>query len=154
MLKNQNIIIGQGIGDLRFGMPKDDVKSILGDPDEIEQYTDDEDDDNKTETWHYDELELSVSFDELTDWILATIAVSSIDFEFEGLKLIGLDYENVMKKISKLDLGEETKEDIPEEDGIKQLLVSFDDVSVSFWFEDEILSEIIWGPIWDDEFLN
>ncbi|MFB6317330.1 hypothetical protein [Saccharicrinis sp. FJH54] len=147
----QNIIIGQGLGDLRFGMSMDEVRDILGDPDEIEKYTDDEEDDNLTETWHYDEQELSLSFDEMTGWILVTIAVSSVDYAFEGLKLIGLSYDSVMQKVKKLELGDMVSEDITDDEGLKQKLVSFDDVAVSFWFEEDLLSEIIWAPVWDDE---
>lgn len=151
-MKNiQNIIIGQGLGDLRFGMTMDEVKSILGDPDEIEKYSDAEDDDNQTETWHYDEHELSLSFDEMTGWILVTIAISSVDYTFEGLKLIGSSYETVLQKIKKLELGDYVAEDVNDSDGTKQKLVSFDDVALSFWFEEDLLSEIIWAPVWEDE---
>ena len=150
-MKDNNILIGKGLKSVRFGMTMDQVKEIFGEPDEMEKYTDDDDSDNETITYHYDEQEISMSFDEMTDWLLVTLAVSSVDFNFEGLKLIGLDYDNVMKKIAKLELGEAVIEDLPEEEGIQQKLVSFDDVAVSFWFEDDILSEIIWGPVSEED---
>lgn len=154
MLDNKNIIIGQGIDELRFGIDRDAVRDILGEPDEVEQYTDEEDEDNLTETWHYDEDEISVSFDEMIGWKLVTIAVSGIEYQFEGLELIGLHKEAVLRKVEKLELGEQLVEEFPAEDGIKQTLITLDEVGVNFWFEDDILSEIIWGPIWDEDILN
>jgi hypothetical protein len=154
MLDNKNIIIGQGIGELRFGIDRDAVRDILGEPDEVEQYTDEEDEDNLTETWHYDEDEISVSFDEMVGWKLVTIAVSGIEYKFEGLELIGLHSEAVLRRIEKLELGEQLVEEFPVEEGIKQTLITLDEVGVNFWFEDDILSEIIWGPIWDEDILN
>ena len=54
----KNITPGIGLGVLRFGMTREQIKQLLGAPDEIVNEEAD------SETWHYDELDLSLNFDQ------------------------------------------------------------------------------------------
>jgi hypothetical protein len=51
-------------------------------------------------------------------------------------------------------LGEIEIEEQPEEDGVKSTLVSLWESAMNLWFEDDELTEIQWGPLWDEETLN
>jgi len=145
------IFLGEGFGKIKFGMLRDEVKGILGEPDDIDEF-DYEDSDKKSVAWHYDELELSVGFDEEIDWQLVSIAVSKPDVEIAGKKLIGLTLEEAVKQIETLNLGEieieELKDEEDEDKEYKELYV--DDSNISFWFDEDILTEIQWGPIWEE----
>ena len=59
-----DVIPGLGLGNLKFGSTRELVKKEIGNPTEIEKYALDDDDDDITEAWHYDEDGLSISFDQ------------------------------------------------------------------------------------------
>jgi hypothetical protein len=151
------IFLGEGLDKIKFGMSRDDVKKILGEPDEIDEF-DYEDSDDKSVAWHYDELELSVGFDQEAEWQLVSIAVSNPETELAGKKLIGLVFDEAVKEIEKLNLGDLEVEDVEndedenstegEKNNYKELYS--DDSNISFWFDENILTEIQWGPMWEE----
>lgn len=149
-MTSKNIELGKGIGNLKFGITRKEVTTILGEPSEKETIEGDEDMGN-SEAWHYDELELSVTFDEDDDWKLSSIAASSPDFTFEGVDLLSLSQEEVMQQIEIMNLGDiETEEIVGDEDEDQQV-ATIAEVSLNLWFEDGKLSEIQWAPYWDED---
>jgi len=148
---NSTIIIGKGLGDIKFGFTKEDLKNSIGEPTEIDTYNaTGEEDGYLTESWHYDDDEFSVSFDEEDNWRLTTIAVSSPDFTFNGKKLIGLSINDVLSEIEPENLGDNELEDLSD-NNTNQKLISFINSSLNLWFEDNLLSEIQWGVLWENE---
>jgi hypothetical protein len=145
------IIIGQGIGSIVFGMTKDELIEVAGKPDEKEQFNYDESDENQAESWHYDSLELSVAFEEINDWKLTSIAVSSPGYSLEGKKLIGLTKDEVLKEISSFDLGTMEYEDCSTDESPDLGVISFDESALNLWFDEGVLTEIQWGALWEDE---
>lgn len=151
MSKNNNIKIGIGLGDIKFGFSKDELKTLIGEPSEIDTYNaSGEEDGYLTESWHYDEDEFSVSFDEEDNWKLTTIAVSAPTFELNSKKIIGLSINEVLQMLEDENLGENELEDLSD-DNINHKLVSFINSSLNLWFENDQLSEIQWGVLWEDE---
>ena len=152
-----NIEIGQGILGLEFGMDRRDVRKTLGKPDEIESFPPETEEDGATEVWHYDDLELSASFDETEEWTLTTLAVSSPDYLFEGVNLIGQSLEETMQQMEFLDIGEflliDVKPDENEDDDDDNDLevATIFHGGLNLWFENGITTEIQWGPIWEEE---
>ncbi|SMO74274.1 hypothetical protein SAMN06265379_10696 [Saccharicrinis carchari] len=146
-----NILIGEGMGNIRFGMTRDEVKKIWGQPDEIDTYSSSDMKDDNTEAYHYDEMEVSVSFDQLDGWHLSSIAVSSPEVRLEGLQLIGTSSEELLQKVAKLDLGEYEREDVSSVETPNHELISFYDADLNFWLENDQVTEIQFGPIADDE---
>ena len=151
----KNIELGKGTLGIQFGMTREEVKKILGKPDEIEKFASEEDEeDGATEVWHYDEYELSATFDELDDWTLAALAVSSPDYLFQGVNMIGLSREEAIQQIEIMDIGDIDIEDVPieeEDEVIEYQIASVFDAALNLWFEDGITTEIQWGPFYDDE---
>ena len=82
------ILLGEGLENVKFGMTKSQVNKILGTPDETEVYHFSEDEEDLTEAWHYDEHGFSVSFDQENDWLLGSIAVSQTSCLLEGMELM------------------------------------------------------------------
>ncbi len=145
------IKIGTGLGDILFGSTKEKLKYLIGEPDEIDTYNaSGETDGYLTESWHYDEYEFSVSFDEEDNWKLTTISISSTDCLFNGNQLIGKNIDDVLQLIEKDNLGENELDDLSDET-TDQKLISFISSSLNLWFENDILSEIQWGVLWSDE---
>lgn len=133
----KNIQIQQGFDDLRFGMSREEVKSILGTPDEV--IVPEEDD--SMEIWHYDELELSVSFEEEEKWSVYTISTTSTEAILEGDSLIGLNALALVNKLKSMDM---TNLQFEEENGEVQL-VSADEQDINFWLENGIVAEVQWN---------
>jgi len=146
-----DVIVGSGLGDIKFGYSKEKLKYLLGEPNEIDTYNaSGEEDGYLTESWHYDEHEFSVSFDEEDNWKLTTISISSPECMFNGNQLVGKEMDNVLQLLEKEDLGENELDDLSD-DNIDQKLISFLPSSLNLWFEDGKLSEIQWGVLWSDE---
>ena len=147
----KEIKTGVGLGILKFGMERNEVKKLLGEPTEIEKYSYTDSDEDLTESWHYDELELSVSFDEDLDWKLSTLAVSSDQYELNGKKIIGIDQISLISALNSMGIKNLEKEDaLPGDDPDSAFLIS-DEHAITFWLEEGIVSEIQWGPLVVDD---
>lgn len=143
--------IGEGLGNIKFGMSKPELEALMGKPDEADQYNaSGEEDGYLTESWHYDELEFSVSFDEEDNWRLTTIATSSPDAKLMNKAMMGLSKEEVLEQLNNSNFGTPETEDLSD-DHIQHELVSFMESSLNLWFEDGKLSEIQWGVLWESE---
>lgn len=150
-MKNKEIVPGKGLGELKFGMSRDEVLSLLGKPDDVDTYDDDEIEDEGSESWHYDDLEISLSFDEEEDWVLTTIAVSNPSHTFMGHELIGLRKSELLAVLESLEINNLDIEDWSSEEVPNHLLISSNDLQINFWLEDEIVSEIQWGAFVEDD---
>ena len=141
--KLKDIEIGVGIGELKFGMTPEMVIDILGEPDEkVTENFSEVDPDFYSEEWHYDDIELSLSFDMLEQMELGTISVSSDHYLLEGKSLIGLTRKKVEALLDEMDLSS-TWEEFKDVEAGGNLLAN-EDEGLSLWFEDGILIEIQW----------
>lgn len=147
----KNIQLGNGLDNLQFGMTREAFKAIMGEPDEVEVIENEDFPEDQSEVWHYDEVELSASFDKLEDWRLTSLAVSSPDYTFEGIDLIGLSQQEVMEQVEIMELGDISIEELSEDEANSQQIATLLDVSLNLWFDNGVLSEIQWGPYWDEE---
>ena len=142
------IIPGEGLGNIKFGHTRNDVQSIIGDPDEIEIF---EEEGMEGEAWHYDELELSLSFDKLEDWRLVTFAVSSEYYQLGGKTLVGKQRLEVINSLSELGYGPLESDANVGQNGTESKLLMANSIETNFWFENDFLSEIQWGPFFKDD---
>jgi hypothetical protein len=140
-----------GLGDIKFGMTRDQVKKILGEPAEIEQLSYSDSDEDLTESWHYDDQDLSAGFDEDEDWRLVTLAISSQEYDISGKKLIGLNQEQLLAALAALKINDLETEDCSDDENPDSLLISSEEMGISFWLEDGMVSEIQWGPVITEE---
>ena len=142
---------GFGLGNLKFGMSRAEVKLMPGEPSFIDKYSHSDSNDDLTESWEYEELELSLSFDEEEDWKLILISVNSSFYELENVSLIGLKENELLKKLVAINLGELNLEESSEYDGQNQKVIEIDEKSVNFWINDGVLDEIQWSPFFIDD---
>ncbi len=142
----KSINLGAGLGDILFGMSREAVRKILGDPTEIDDNPFKEELGHRTQTWHYDELKLSLSFQEPIEWELDTISVTDAFYILNKESLIGKSMMMVKTALEKMDVTDLEMEDHSDEDGAKHTLLSSDSYLSNFWFDNNILAEIQWGP--------
>lgn len=142
---------GYGLGVLKFGMTRDEVKLLLGEPSYIDKYSHSDSDEDLTESWEYEELFLSLSFDEEEDWRLLLISVSSDFYELEGKSLIGLNQEELLDELDEINLGKLNLEDCSESKHEDQKVIEVDEKSINFWINDGVLDEIQWSPFFIDD---
>ena len=135
----------QGLGEIKFGFSRNQIKEIVGEPSEVDAFKYDEDEDDElTEAWHYDEKELSFSFEEAEDWKLVNIAISAEDFKLNGKAVIGLDKATLIKLLKEADLGLLNEDD-------ENSVVSIIEGQINFWFDGGEVAEVQWNVDWDDE---
>lgn len=151
MQKIKEIKPGIGLGVLKFGMTKEEVKEILGKPEEIEAYNDSESIENLTETWHYDEMEMSLNFDQQEDWKLVTVSVTSEFFVLKEQTMIGLKKDVLIETLAEFEIDDLVVEDMSTKENPNQELIISDAKSLGFWLEKDVLTEIQWEPIIDDD---
>ena len=147
----KEIRIGKGLGTLTFGNTRQQVKAMLGEPTDIEKYSLSDTDDDSTESWHYDELDLSLSFDEENDWKLSSIAVSNEEYTLEGISLIGRKKPDVLAEFEKRQWGAPEEDEEIREDDPNNCLMHIDKSSMSLWFENDELTELQIGPFYKND---
>lgn len=147
----KDIKSGIGLGVIKFGMKRDDVKAILGKATEIEKFSHPEKGTPVSESWHYDEQDLSLSFDKEDDWRLVTIAVSGEEYQYKGHSFIGMKKVTLLKVLKELKVDDLDFEDWASEDTPTQELIASDELGINIWLEEETVSEVQWGPLYDDD---
>lgn len=144
----KDIQIGQGLGLVKFGMSREQVVSILGEPTDKETI----DEANlQSEIWHYDVLNLSLGYDKDENWRLVSLAVSSDFYTFDSAALVGKTLEEVEDKLETSELHDIDLQEMDDEDGVSQCLLESVESEINFWFENNTLSEIQWGPLFKDD---
>lgn len=147
----QDILPGEGLGKIRFGISRAQLKELIGEPDEVDEYSYSDEEDELTESWHYDELDLSVSFDEEFDWRLVTMSVSGPEYTFMGKKLIGLQRLKLVHTLTELGVEDLAFEDCSTEDNPDHHLIASDEAGVNFWLDKGVLTEIQWSPLFIED---
>lgn len=142
---------GVGLGELKFGMTREQVKQLLGDPEEKDTFVYEEEENAEAESWYYDSLDLSLEFDAEENWRLVTIEVNSEEYLFNNISLIGLSKEELKSKLSNLNVQDWEHEALPLEEAPTHELLSSDQLGINFWFDEDTLTEIQWGPLFSDE---
>ena len=72
----------------------------------IDKYSHSDSDKDLTESWEYEELYLSISFDQAENWKLMMISVTSDFYELEEVSLIGLSEKKLIDQLDEIDLGD------------------------------------------------
>lgn len=138
MQKNiKEIIPGVGIGDIKFGMSREEVRKIAGKPDDIENLPGFEEEISDTlESWHYDEYEFSMVFDADYDWKMVSVAVSDPFFTFHGKSIVGMDKQDVMDLLEQNNIEISSIEDVSDEENPDLELIESENDGLMIWLED------------------
>lgn len=135
---NMEIKLRQGIGDITFGMPVEDIVARLGNPDEVENI--DNAADESTTVLRYNDLGITL-FCEGDNPVLACIDVSNEDCTLFGQPVFDLEERPIVELMVRNNL---TEEDADEEDWGERR-ISFPEGNVDFYFDQGELVSIILG---------
>ncbi len=151
MSKKHSIRLGRGLDEISFGMSKDDLENILGEPEVIDSFTNDPPDQGESHIWHYDDTNLSFTFEEVDNFRLGVISVNSDKFSIRDLIRVGMTKQQVLDTLEELNMTEYAEEDHSTIDNPDHSLVAVDEKSLYLWFDDNQLTEIQWFPFYDED---
>ncbi len=144
------IKIGQGVDNVKFGMQRDDVKKILGEPNEVENYSFSSEEHYLTESWFYEHKKLSLSFGEDDDWRLVTISSFSEECTIDGNDIIGINKNALMNLMSTINIDDMFTEDLSDGED-NQIVFGSDAKGINFLVKDDTVVEVQFGPLFKDE---
>lgn len=135
---NLEIRIKEGLGELRFNMPVEDVVKILGNAYEVENIENAADE--PTTVLHYNDLGLTL-FCEGENPTLACIDVDNEDCTLFGKEVFDMDERAIVKLMVSNNY---TEQDADEEDWGERR-ITFPEGNIDFYFDDGELVSIILG---------
>ena len=132
------IKLKEGYGDLRFGMPVEDVVAILGTADSVENI--DNAADEPTTVLHYEERGLTLFFEEENP-VLACIDVCDTESTLYGQRVFDFGQSTIVDLVKKHGFSELEVDD--EDWGERR--VSFPEADADFFFDDDELVSVTLG---------
>jgi hypothetical protein len=135
------ILLLEGLEDLKFGDTPKTVENTLGKPVEIEQLGEEADEDLDTILWNYDKEGLSVFFEGKNNHVLSCFETDNEEAILFGKKVFEMDEKQIIELMKKEGL---TQIDTEEEEWGERR-VSFDEGLIDFYFQDGKLVTVNWG---------
>ena len=135
---NLEIKIKEGLGDIRFGMPVEEVVAMLGNADEVENI--DNAADEPTTVLHYNELGLTM-FCEGENPQLACIDIDNEECTLFGKEVFDMDERKIVKLMV---ANNYTEQDADQEDWGERR-ITFPGGNIDFYFDEGELVSIIFG---------
>ena len=132
------IIIKKGVGEIKFGMPVEEIVKLLGTADEVENI--DNAADESTTVLRYNDEGLTL-FCEGENPTLACIDIANEDCTLFGEKVFELDERSLVNLMVKNNI---TEQDVDEEDWGERR-VTFNEGNIDFYYDEGELVSIILG---------
>jgi hypothetical protein len=145
MLPDYEIVLGQGIGKILFGIPKSELTDILGGPDEIEIPEDTEKSD--WESLWYKTIKCSFLFDPIFEDRLMEIIVENEYFHIGKKIRVGMGKADLLKLGPELNLGAFRIEEKETEELLSQEFIAYDSVGLLLFMEFGKISAIRICPL-------
>lgn len=133
----KNIEPGSGLGKIQFGIGKEKVIDIVGEPDK--KYKEVFEGMRLVEVWDYDELGLSLKFDGEEVLELSSFSIISSYYKYNGKSIIGRTLESVSEILKEEEFHKIFHEDVPE----KKLLYA-PKLNLIVWFEYDVATSLSW----------
>ncbi|MBC3539496.1 hypothetical protein ACFSC6_18395 [Rufibacter sediminis] len=141
---DNEIKLGYGIGDLRFGLSMDDVEEIMGEPEEVEES--DEEDEFEHKAWNYWDSGFSFYFDKEDDYRLSCIETANPNVTLFGKKIFEMSQQEVEDLFKQNGVQSVEKEKI--ENNVTCL--SYEHEMIDLYFEEGKLLAVNFGVHMDD----
>lgn len=145
MMPDYEIVLGQGIGTIIFGMTKKEFTGFLGDPDDIE--ASDDSSEETLESYRYNSINCSFLFDPGQDDRLAGISVENGYFHIYHKIRVGLRKNDLLNLGAELKLGDPLFDEVNDEEYPSRELISYDRVGLKLWLDDGKLTVIRIYPV-------
>ncbi len=142
-----NILLGEGLNNIKFGMTQEEVTALLGEPTEIEK---DSEEGIDLVTLHYDNEEISLVFDGSVDFKLISIASSNENTSLKERNIIGLSEGELLTTLE--DMGfDDVSDEYYEAESNSENMYTSDEYGINFFIDEGEVSEVIWYPDFDEE---
>jgi len=149
MLPDYEIVLGRGIGDILFGIPKQELAEILGVPDEIDNPEDPERID--WEIFCFNSINCLFSFDPDYEDRLVEIVIENGYFHIGKKIRVGVRKEDLLNSGVELKFGKSVIQDMSTEELPTHELISYDQAGLHLWLDDGIISSIQISPLLNEE---
>jgi hypothetical protein len=137
----------QGLGELKFGVSREDVKAVLGEPDETETI-DVEGEIHEVEVWSYFDQGHSIYFEKDLDNVCTNFETENEDALLFGKKVFELDKDAIIALMKENNFNQFEIEDDAELD---EIIVFFDEAHMQFVFENDQLGLVSWAVAMGDD---
>jgi len=144
-MQENEIVLGQGIGDIKFGLSMEDVETIMGKPEEVE--TSEEDEEFEYEVWNYWEEGFSFYFDEDDDYRLGLIETANEEVTMFGKKIFQMKQSEVEALLKSNGLSNPDKDTL--ETGEKH--ITYEKEMLDMFFENDALVTVKFGVFISDD---
>ncbi|MFT7620286.1 MAG: hypothetical protein ACI97A_003943 [Planctomycetota bacterium] len=131
-----------GLEDVFFGMTRDQVLEVKGEPEHVSESEHAEGE--AAESWYYPALGLALHFEEECEWRLKYMETTSPDAKLKGEKIIGFSPAALRKHLRK------KRVEWGEEEGEGGLFYS-EAWDMNFWFRDGAVESVQWEVRLDED---
>lgn len=141
---NMEILLLEGLNDLKFGDTPTVVEKTLGKPQEVKNLSeegDEVDEDLDTILWEYDAEGLTVFFEGKNNHVLSCFETDNANATLFGQNIFDMSEEQIIELMKENGLTQIDQEE--EEWGEKR--ISFDEGLIDFYFQDGELITVNWG---------
>jgi hypothetical protein len=141
---NKDIKLGKGLGKIKFGLTMDEVKEMLGEPEEVEESTDE--DEFEHQAWNYWEEGYSLYFDKEDDYRLSCIETANRDMQLWDERIFEMSQDQIKALFADHNIGNVDEEEM--ETG--ETRISYEKEMIDMYFDDDQLIAINFGVFIDD----
>jgi hypothetical protein len=145
-VEENDIILGTGMGPLRFGATMDEVRTLVGEPEEIEESEDDDEFEHQAWNYHEDEYLLSLYFDREDDFRLSCIETDNPGMRLFGEPIYGVGLDEIKALMARHGQTEAEVETM--EEGAVRL--SYEKGMIDLYFEEGELQFVNFGVFISD----
>ncbi|HOI88270.1 MAG TPA: hypothetical protein PLV51_10455 [Lentimicrobium sp.] len=135
------ILLLEGLNDLKFGDAPENVEKVLGKPQETESLAEEADEELDTILWSYDKIGLTVFFEGKNNHVLSCFETDNREAVLFGKKVFEMNEQEITALMNANEL---TQVDTEEEEWGERR-VSFDEGLIDFYFQDGNLVTVNWG---------
>ncbi|PCH70351.1 MAG: hypothetical protein COC06_05000 [Bacteroidales bacterium] len=147
-MNKNDIILGKGILGIQFGMIQTQVEKILGNADDIGEYS--LSPDEASVTLFYNTKGLSFTFESIDQYKLSYISVLDERYSIFQFIKISLNRRLLMNELEHFQLGEPEFKNAESEEFPTHELIFFPNENLHLWLDNNQISEIQFGPFFED----
>lgn len=143
--EENEISLGVGMGPLKFGASMDEVRALMGEPEEIEESEDD--DEFEHQAWNYLEEGYSLYFDREDDYRLSCIETDHPGMRLYGEAIHGMSPEQLQELMKRH--GHEQSEVEKMDTG--EMRISYEKEMIDLYFDEDELQFVNFGVFINDD---
>lgn len=146
-IEENEIILGTGMGPLRFGTSMDEVRTLVGEPEEIDESEDDDEFEHQAWNYYEDDHLLSLYFDREDDFRLSCIETDNPGLRLFGEPIQGRPLDEIRGLMERN--GQGTAELETMEGG--EMRLSYEKAMIDLYFEEGRLQFVNFGVFISDD---